>query len=121
MDETQALVMDLARRAADAAASDASGPVWSLSSADLNLNLLRFGAGDGVEAHVNAEVDVIGVVVTGSGVLVLDDREEPLRPGMLFFIPKGTRRALRAVDGDLVYLSGHQRRAGLMPTPRRRP
>ncbi|HEV7127171.1 MAG TPA: cupin domain-containing protein [Ktedonobacterales bacterium] len=118
MEESAAQVLDLTALAARAAADGVSGPAWSLSSADLNLNLLRFSAGDGVAAHVNAEVDVIGVVVAGEGVLVLDDREEPLYTGALFFIPKGARRALRAVGGDLAYLSAHRRRAGLMPTPR---
>lgn len=111
-------VVDLARTAAEAVAAGGVGAVWSLASADLNLNLLRFAAGDGVAAHVNAEVDVMGVVIAGEGVLELDGREERLVPGMLFFLPRGARRGLRALSDDFAYLSCHRRRAGLMPTRR---
>lgn len=113
---TQVPVIDLTEIAAQASASDSAGAVWSLASADLNLNLLHFSAGDGVEAHSNREVDVIGLVIAGEGILELDDRQEHLRPGLLFFIPKGARRAIRSASADFAYLSCHRRRAGLMPT-----
>ncbi|MBL8127203.1 MAG: hypothetical protein JNM64_06180, partial [Chloroflexia bacterium] len=50
--------------AAFAAAADVAVP-WSTQSADLNVNLLVFAAGDGVSAHVNGEVDVLLVCVSG--------------------------------------------------------
>lgn len=112
----QAQVIDLEALATQAGADDKAGAVWSLASADLNLNLLHFAAGDGVEAHVNREVDVIGLVIAGEGSLELEDRQERLRPGLLFFIPKGARRAIRSSSADFAYLSCHRRRAGLMPT-----
>jgi quercetin dioxygenase-like cupin family protein len=116
MDTQVVRVVDLTELAATAASAHDAGAVWSLASADLNLNLVRFAAGDGVAPHVNAEVDVVGVVIAGEGLLELDGREERLLPGTLFFIPKGARRGLRAVTDDFAYLSGHRRRAGLMPT-----
>ena len=116
MNPPQAQVIDLGTLAAQASASNAAGAVWSLASADLNLNLLHFSAGDGVEAHVNREVDVIGLVIAGEGTLELEDRQERLRPGLLFFIPKGARRAIHSTSPDFAYLSCHRRRAGLMPT-----
>lgn len=116
MNPPQAQVIDLTALATEASAGSAAGAVWSLASADLNLNLLHFAAGDGVEAHVNREVDVIGLVISGEGILELEDRQERLRPGLLFFIPKGARRAIRASSADFAYLSCHRRRAGLMPT-----
>jgi quercetin dioxygenase-like cupin family protein len=116
MENIQAQILDLAALAAQATASGSAGAVWSLASSDLNLNLLHFAAGDGVEAHTNSEVDVIGVVIAGAGVLELAERQEPLRPGHLFFIPKGTRRAIRSTSPDFAYLSCHRRRSGLMPT-----
>ena len=116
MSPTQAQVIDLGVLAAQASAGDSAGAVWSLASADLNLNLLHFSAGDGVEAHSNREVDVIGLVIAGEGILELDDHQERLRPGLLFFIPKGARRAIRSASADFAYLSCHRRRAGLMPT-----
>lgn len=116
MNPTQAQVIDLGALAAQASANGDVGAVWSLASADLNLNLLHFSAGDGVETHSNREVDVVGLVIAGEGILELDDRQERLRPGLLFFIPKGARRAIRSASADFAYLSCHRRRAGLMPT-----
>jgi quercetin dioxygenase-like cupin family protein len=101
--------------AASTSATAATGPIWSLASADLNLNLLHFTAGDGVPDHVNAEVDVAGLVIAGTVTVEIDGRAEALRPGCLFFIPKGARRAIRAGSDDFAYLTCHRRRAGLMP------
>ncbi len=116
MEVNGARLLDLYAMSAQAASDGDIGPVWSLSSPDLNVNLLRFSAGDGVAPHVNAEVDVIGLVVAGEGVLALNGHEEPLRAGMLFFVPKGAERAIRATSAELVYLTCHRRRTGLMPT-----
>ena len=116
MENTEAQVIDLAALAAQATACESAGAVWSLASSDLNLNLLHFAAGDGVEAHTNNEVDVIGMVIAGEGTLELAERQEHLRPGHLFFIPKGTQRAIHSTSPDFAYLSCHRRRSGLMPT-----
>jgi quercetin dioxygenase-like cupin family protein len=116
METPQAQVIDLAAFAAAASASEAAGAVWSLASKDLNLNLLHFRSGDGVAAHINNEVDVIGLVIAGEGTLDLDGRQERLQPGRLFFVPSGARRAIISRSSDFSYLSCHRRRAGLMPT-----
>ncbi len=116
METAAAQVIDLAALAKAAGTDETAGAVWSLVSADLNLNLLHFGDGDGVAAHINTEVDVIGVVIAGEGTLELDGRQEHLMPGHLFFIPKGIRRAITARGSNFAYLSCHRRRAGLMPT-----
>lgn len=107
-----------ASTSATAAATGGIGPIWSLASADLNLNLLHFTTGDGVPDHVNAEVDVAGLVIAGTGMVEIDGRAETLHPGCLFFIPKGAGRAIRAASDDFAYLTCHRRRAGLMPTRR---
>ena len=116
MDTPQGQVYNLAAFAAAASADGTAGAVWSLVSTDLNLNLLHFSDGDGVAAHVNNEVDVIGLVITGEGTLDLDGRQERLQPGRLFFVPRGARRAITSRSSDFTYLSCHRRRAGLMPT-----
>ena len=82
---------------------------------ELNLNVVRFAAGDGVPEHTNDEVDVIGVVLSGEGLVTIDGREERVGAGSLFYMPKGARRAIRAVEGELAYLTCHRRRMGLMP------
>ena len=48
-----AAFVDLARLLADAGAGD--GPLWTLASEDLNVNLLRFDGGRGVPEHVNED------------------------------------------------------------------
>ena len=108
-------LVDLAAMAANARDTARVGALWSLSAPELNLNLVRFPAGDGVPAHVNNEVDVVVVVVSGEGVAEIDGREERLRSGVLLFIPKGVTRAFHATSGDLAYLTCHRRRARLMP------
>jgi len=106
-------VIDIAavlRRAA------ADGPIWSVNSEQLNVNLLRLPTGDGVAEHVNGEVDVVLVVFEGGGDLTVDGVAYPLRPGRTVVLPRGLRRAIRCTAGPLVYLTCHRRRAGLMPS-----
>jgi quercetin dioxygenase-like cupin family protein len=92
------------------------GPIWSVNSEQLNVNLLRLPTGDGVAAHANTELDVVLVVFEGSGELTVDGQTYPLRAGQVVVIPRGATRALRCTAGPLVYLTCHRRRAGLMPS-----
>ena len=73
-----------------APAGDRVGVIWTLdTSSDLNANLVRFGAGQGVEEHVNDEVEVIVLGVSGSGIVAVDREEQYLSAGILVFMPKG--------------------------------
>jgi quercetin dioxygenase-like cupin family protein len=83
------------------------------------VNVVAFPAGAGVEAHVNDQVDVLVVVVAGSGVAEIDGRPHQLAPGVLLIIPKGTRRALQSSADRLVYVTCHRRRPRLRPIPGR--
>lgn len=96
------------------AASD--GPIWSVNSEQLNVNLLRLRAGDTIAAHTNAEVDVVLVIFEGAGDLTVDGASYPLSPGRTVVVPRGATRAMRCTAGPLVYLTCHRRRAGLMPS-----
>lgn len=97
-----------------AAGEEQAGAVWTLrGSEDLNANLVRFAFGRGVDEHTNAEVDVIFVGVSGSGVVTIDANEHPLSAGTLAFVPKGTRRSTRSTTEDFVYLTVHSRRGPL--------
>lgn len=107
-----ARVVDLA---ALARMSSVPGPIWVHQSADLNVNLLVFDAGDGVAAHVNSEVDVLLVGIAGSGVVEVEGTSHPLRAGQALVIPTGVRRAIRSTSGRFAYLTCHRRRAGLWP------
>jgi len=94
----------------------AAGPIWSVNSEQLNVNLLRLPAGDGIAAHVNQEVDVVLVVFEGRGQVTVDGATYPLEAGRVLVVPRGAARAMRCTAGPLVYLTCHRRRAGLMPT-----
>jgi len=87
------------------------GALWRLeSSQDLQANLVRLEPGHEIGAHRNDDVDVLLVVVEGSGELVVDQRSHPLTPATLAHLPRGAVRAIRAGDTALVYLSIHRRR-----------
>jgi quercetin dioxygenase-like cupin family protein len=82
-------------------------------SRDLNANLVRFEAGGGVGEHVNDEVDVLIVGVSGSGLVGVNGEEHPVANGGMVFVPRGARRYTRAVSDAFVYLSAHRRREPL--------
>jgi quercetin dioxygenase-like cupin family protein len=100
--------VDLASLAAD---QERSGALWRLDGDDLQANLVRLGVGDRIQPHQNHEVDVVVVVISGRGELTLGGQVHPLGPMTLVHVPKGTVRAMVAVDGPLAYLSVHRRRS----------
>ncbi len=83
-------VVDLLERLRLDTGSD--GPVWSLSSFDLNVNLIRFDRGRGVPSHVNDEVDVLLVGVEGDGIVTVDGVDRRLSGGQICLVPKGAWR-----------------------------
>ncbi|MBA3795532.1 MAG: cupin domain-containing protein [Rubrobacter sp.] len=88
--------------------------VWSLKAGtDLNANVVRFGAGRGVGEHVNDEVDVVFVGVSGSGLVEVGGREHALEAGKLVFVPKGAGRSTRGASENFAYLTVHGRRGPL--------
>jgi quercetin dioxygenase-like cupin family protein len=104
-------VVDLTARA-DAAAG--KGVAWSQASEDLNVNLVVF-EGDGVDEHVNAEVDVLVLGIAGEGMVTIDGQNHALEAGRAVVIPKGARRAIRSTTGRFAYVTCHRRRPGLWP------
>jgi len=119
MEERMGLVIDIEGLANAAVNGGKAGPLWSFSSADLNANVLRFPAGDGVPEHVNSEVDVLMLVLSGEAVVTLGGREVKVHGGQLVVLPKGVRRAIRARSDEVLYVTVHRRRSGLMPTRKR--
>jgi quercetin dioxygenase-like cupin family protein len=109
----------MADLAALANCATAPGAIWTRQSEDLDVNLLVFASGDGVVEHVNAEVDVLLVGITGAGAVTIDGTSHILRAGQALVIPKGARRSTRGVSASFAYLTCHRRRGGLWP--RRQP
>lgn len=113
--DARGLVVNLA----DIDVGGADGAVWSLPhDGDLDANLVKLAPGGEIASHRNDEVDVVLVVVSGSGNLVIDGEAHQLRPHRLARIGKGAERSLRAGPGGLLYLSLHRARSGLRISPR---
>jgi quercetin dioxygenase-like cupin family protein len=91
------------------------GPVFSLESTDLDCNYSRYDQGEGVPLHINAQVDVGGIVLEGQGILQVDGEQRLLTEGDFFYIPKGAARKLRSDGGPFAYLTFHARRPCLTP------
>jgi len=104
--------VDLGEIAAKAAGR--TGVIWTLErSGELNANLVRFERDGGVEEHVNDEVDVIIVGVSGSGLVQVNGEKYPVSNGIMVLVPRGARRSTQAVSGAFAYLSVHRRRGPL--------
>jgi len=97
-----------------ASAVGRAGAIWTLARSDeLNANLVRFERDGGVGEHVNDEVDVIIVGVSGSGLVEVNGEAYLVSNGTMVFVPRGARRSTRAVSGGFAYLSVHRRRGPL--------
>jgi quercetin dioxygenase-like cupin family protein len=107
----RANIADLYENLAD---EERTGVVWTLEQeGDLNVNLVRFPVGGGIEEHVNDEVDVLFVGVSGSGAVAVEGQEHHLGAGKVAFVPKGARRSTRSGTADFAYLTIHRRRGPL--------
>lgn len=94
-------------RAAATAGHD--GPVWNATTPDFHLTVVSYRDNRGSSSHVNPEFDQLVVVLEGEGVLEIAGERYPLHAGEVAYLPKGTRRQIRA-DGDrLVYLVVNRR------------
>ena len=103
--------------AVDLIALDGIGPLWGMASTDLNATLLAWPAGHDVAEHVNAELDVLVVVLEGRGTAIVDGVGHELAAGCALLIARGARRRITAGDGGLRYVSVHRRRGPLQIQP----
>jgi quercetin dioxygenase-like cupin family protein len=108
-DHERGVVVDLT----DVRGGAEAGVVWSAASGDLNANLVRLGADDGIDEHRNDEVDVLVIVLTGEGDISIDDDVHRVTGQQLVLIPAGTRRSIRANEWGLTYLTVHRARGPL--------
>lgn len=121
-EEQDAAAVDLGAVIADADTGEgADGVHWTLErAAELNANLVRLEPGHAVGRHVNAAVDVLVVVLAGSGTVVIDDAAAAVGPHAVVDVPRGTAREVRAGADGLWYLTVHRRRSGPTIGPTRR-
>ena len=70
-------------------------PIGLAQSDRIKLVLVCLEPGQSIPSHEPA-VDMALVVIEGEGTLVSGDKEQPLRPGSIGFVPAGTRRGVKA-------------------------
>lgn len=101
--------------AAMATERPSAGIMWRLQETgrQLDANLVHLPAESQVETHAEPDLDVLLFVVAGTGTLTTEHGSSRLASGVLVWLPRGSRRGLRADPGGLSYLTVHQRRSGL--------
>lgn len=87
--------------------------MWGTETEDLNATILEWRAGGGPSEHVNAERDVILVVVAGSAQVTIDGETTAAGTGDVLVLPKGARRSIVAGPDGVRYVTVHRRRGGL--------
>jgi quercetin dioxygenase-like cupin family protein len=88
-----------------------NGVQWTLPApSQLNVNLVHLDPGASIADHVAHDVDVVVLVLAGTGVLEGIDLHVELAEHMLIHLPAGTSRALRAGPAGLGYVTVHRRR-----------
>ncbi|MDQ4093257.1 MAG: DUF2249 domain-containing protein [Actinomycetota bacterium] len=95
---------------------DATGAVWKLRMRrrDLDSNIIRLQPGASIGAHVGPDLDVLLLVVDGTGQITTELNTIDLRPGALVWLPQRSRRQVTAGPQGLSYLTVHQHRESLV-------
>lgn len=89
---------------------------WAIQSADLNVNLIVLQRDERIQAHRNDEVDVLIVGIDGVGEITIDGTASQITPDTAVIVPKGTTRALTALEAPFAYLTCHRHRRQLWPS-----
>lgn len=105
----------LADALAIGAAPDAAGAIWKLQARerDLDSNIIALPAGAGIESHTGPDLDVLILVLAGTGELTTELGTVQLRAGALAWLPRRSRRQFTAGPDGLRYLTVHRRRQAL--------
>jgi quercetin dioxygenase-like cupin family protein len=90
------------------------GDPGGVASDDLNATVMDWPPGHEAPEHVNAERDVLLVVLRGSATVAVDGREHPRAAGEAILIERGAARP--AASAGARVLTPHRRREGLMPS-----
>lgn len=94
---------------------DDAGVLWRLaeSGRQLDANLVHLTADASVGAHAEPDLDVLLLVVSGTGTLSGTDGVLALTAGALTWLPRGSVRSFAAGPEGLSYLTVHSRRPGM--------
>lgn len=96
-------------------ATGPAGSVWKLDPAErgLDANVIALPAGDEIQAHIGPALDVVIVVLAGSGTLETAADPVALEPGGIVWLPAHSQRRFVAGAEGLRYFSVHARKPGL--------
>ena len=84
------------------------------SDRQLDANVVHLPSGRRVDPHAESALDVLLVVVSGSGKLEAGDGQTlDLAEGLVMWLPHGSRRSLSAGEDGLLYMTVHRRRPGM--------
>lgn len=113
------VIGDLADLAESDVAPDLGGAIWKIPVADRDLdsNLIRLPAGAQIAAHAGPELDVLFIVVAGTGTLRTELDDVALAAGEIVFLPRRSRRSIIAGADGLRYLTIHRHKTGLQISP----
>ena len=113
------ILADTRQLAADSEAPDAAGAVWKLGmrQRDLDSNVIRLQPGATIDSHVGPDLDVIILVLSGSGQVGTELGTVDLHAAALAWLPRRSRRQISAGPQGLTYLTVHKRRHALALAP----
>ena len=97
----------------------AGGVMWTLSPRhrDLDSTIVALRPDDGIGAHTGPDLDVLVVVLAGTGRIVTETDPVEIRSGDLVWLPRRSRRGITAGPDGLSYLTVHQKRQALVLEP----
>jgi quercetin dioxygenase-like cupin family protein len=93
------------------AAGAAPGSAWQAEAGDLRARLVVLAPDGELSGHVNREVDLVLVGVSGGGVVTIEGNDVTLGPGVAVLVAQGTHRRVGAGSEGLSLLAVHRRTA----------
>jgi quercetin dioxygenase-like cupin family protein len=102
-----------------AANQDLAGAAWKLAepARDLDANIVRLRPGGSIGRHAGPDLDVLLLILDGTGRLNTAAGPVELRQGALLWLPRRSEREFTAGPGGLAYLTVHRRRQSLVVGP----
>lgn len=105
----------------DSMARQTAGSVWQLDpeTRDLDANIIVLQPDDEIGMHTGPELDVLILMLEGSGELETELTTIPVQQGAVLWLPKKAQRRFVAGADGLKYFTVHQRKPTLniSPTP----
>mgnify|MGYP002737717601 CR=1 FL=1 len=95
--------------------SSTGGSIWQLEpgARDLDSNVIALPAGDEIALHVGPNLDVLILVLQGSGQLQTELSVLDLQQGALVWLPRNAQRRFIAGTEGIRYLTVHHRKPTL--------